>query len=333
MEEVENRVVDNAEHGGKRYIHILSIDVNNCQCDYDNIELPCKLCSDKGFPCGAEDKIWGEKKMRRCKKDDSLLQEHGDYEGEDGQVIEVVPQYVIESHNRTHAQPIELGTQGYNNKPLDIQSQSAEADLLYDGTAKDSIVLPSSIKVRADNSSCTALEHRTKDSIIEQLNTTFASIQPRRLSTVEFSAHIYKNFKSWPMLDQLSRLRGTSHFAHDDLVPFFLSYHRQNINNGHYFWYWDHYRFFKDGLLELSNQSDPLRYAIAAFSALIYSFKVDHQMKTFTFFFYAKALQQLQEVINTVSMDSEASVYTTVATILELACIEVCPCIKRLMLA
>jgi hypothetical protein len=32
-------------------------------------------------------------------------------------------------------------------------------------------------------------------------------------------------------------------------------------------------------------------------------------------------------------MDSEASLYTTIATILELASVEACPCIKNLMIA
>ena len=120
---------------------------------------------------------------------------------------------------------------------------------------------------------------------------------------------------------------------HDDLIPFFLSYHRQNINYGRYFWYCDHHRFIKEGLLDLAKQSDSLQYAIAAFSALIYSIQVDHHMKKFTFVFYSKAIQELQQVIDTDSVDSESSIYTTVATILELASVEVHPCTKSLMIS
>jgi len=68
--------------------------------------------------------------------------------------------------------------------------------------------------------------------------------------------------------------------------------------------------------------SDPLRYAVAAFSALIYSIQLDHHMKKYTFIFYAKAIQELQRVIDSDTTDSETSIYTTVATILELASIE-----------
>ena len=135
------------------------------------------------------------------------------------------------------------------------------------------------------------------------------------------------------MLDHLPCLYRTPRSIHDDMIPFFLSYHRQNITYGRYFWYCDHHRFIKKGLFDLAKQSDSLRYAIAAFSALIYSIQVDHYMKKFTFHFYAKAIQALQNVINADSMDSQTSVYTTVATILELASVEACPCTNGLMVA
>jgi hypothetical protein len=107
------------------------------------------------------------------------------------------------------------------------------------------------------------------------------------------------------------------------LIPFFLSYHKENITYGRYFWYLDPHEFIRNELVALSKQSEPLQYAIAAFSALIYSIQHDVRMKRFTFLFYAKAIQGLQQVINSDSMASEAAVYTTVAIILELASVDV----------
>lgn len=111
----------------------------------------------------------------------------------------------------------------------------------------------------------------------------------------------------------------------DDMIQFFLSFHRENINRGRYLWYYDYNQFIRKGLLDLAKQCDSLQYAIAAFSSLVYSLTVDRRGKQFAFLFYAKAVRQLQRMINTVSLDDEDSVHKTVATILELASVEVCP--------
>jgi hypothetical protein len=206
-----------------------------CQCVYDQLELSCKLCLEKGLTCIEEDKIWGPQRK---------------------------------SH------------------PIQISSEV--------GTIT---------------------------------NSTMSSI-------VQFPTYIrYDSDSPPPTLDYLSCQYRKPHTLREDLIPFFLSYHQQNINYGCYFWYCDHHRFIKEHLLDLAKQSDSLQYAIAAFSSLIYSIQVDRQMKKFTFFFYAKAIEKLQQVIDTDSMDSEASLYTTIATILELASVEACPCIKNLMIA
>jgi hypothetical protein len=166
------------------------------------------------------------------------------------------------------------------------------------------------------------VKYRTYDSITERFQASFANIPPW-VSTYEFPPSIYDGAGSSPRLNQ-SPLFRTPRPIRDDLIPFFLSYHRQNIDYGRYFWFCDPHRFIKESLLELTKQSEPLRYAVAAFSALIYSIQLDRRMKRFTFLFYAKAIQELQQVINFDSMDSMASIHTTVATILELASIEVC---------
>jgi hypothetical protein len=165
----------------------------------------------------------------------------------------------------------------------------------------------------------------------EQLQTAFVNMEPCGTGsfTVELPTYIDYDFDSWPMLDHLSCLYRTPRPIHDDMRPFFLSYHRKNINYGSYFWYCDHHQFIKKGLFDLAKQSDSLQYGIAAFSALIYSDQFDNSMRKFTFFFYAKGIQGLQQVINIDSMDSEVSLYTTIATILALASVEARPCTKR----
>ena len=205
-----------------------------CQCVYDQLELPCKMCFEKGLTCIAEDKTWGRQR---------------------------------ESY------PIRI---------------SSEVGAITNSTMPSTVQPPSNIFYDSDSS---------------------------------------------PILDHLSCQYRQPHPLCDDLIPFFLSYHQQNINYGCYFWYCDHHRFIKEHLFDLAKQSDSLQYAIAAFSSLIYSIQVDRQMEKFTFLFYAKAIQKLQQVIDTDSMDSEASVYTIVATILELASVEVSPCTKSLIIA
>ena len=154
------------------------------------------------------------------------------------------------------------------------------------------------------------LEYGVDDLISQQFHTAFINIQFRK--------------KGLSIVDHFPCLYKTPHPVHEDVIPFFLSYHQENIDYGWYFWPSDYHGFIKERLLELAKQSDALKYAVAAFSALVYSIQVNHHVKQYVFHFYAKTIQQLQQVINTDSVGSEVSLYTTVATILELASIEVC---------
>jgi len=159
------------------------------------------------------------------------------------------------------------------------------------------------------------------DSIAGRFQAAFVNTPPW-LQPCELPTNIYEGLNASPGTSPFPLFR-TPRPIQDDLIPFFLSYHRQNINYGRYFWYSDPHQFIKESLLDLTKQSESLQYAVAAFSALIYSIQVDQRMKRFTFLFYSKAIQELQQVINSSSINSEASMYTTVATILELASIEV----------
>ena len=154
----------------------------------------------------------------------------------------------------------------------------------------------------------------------------FVGIDPYTLapSTTDFFPHFYYGYDPSSLSTYSMGLYKSPYLTDDDWVPFFLSFHREKISSGHYFWYSDYYGFCTNGLLRMAERSVPLQYAVAAFSALIYSVRVDSRAKEFAFICYAKAVRQLQQMINSVSMDSEDSVYSTLATILELASVEVC---------
>lgn len=195
--------------------------------------------------------------------------------------------------------------------------QALQETALDDNSDSDDSICVSSTATSAGSPFLGLVRSRTYDPIAARFQAAFVNTAPW-LST--FDIPITPDLS--PKLSYLPLFR-TPRPIHDDLIPFFLSYHRQNINYGRYFWYSDPQRFIKEGLLDLAKESESLQYAIAAFSALIYSIQRDQRMKKFTFLFYAKAIQELQQVINNNSIDSEASLYTTVATILELASIEV----------
>jgi hypothetical protein len=189
--------------------------------------------------------------------------------------------------------------------------------------ADDSLRFSLATTSTPDSNSFAVVKVRTYDSIAEQFQAAFVNTPPW-LRTDVFTTGVYDSAGSPSRSTHLPLFR-TPCPIQDDLIPFFLSYHKKNINYGRYFWYLDPHQFIRDELVELSKQSQPLQYAIAAFSALIYSIQHDVRMKRFTFLFYAQAIHGLQEVINSDSMASEKAVYTTVAIILELASVEVRP--------
>jgi hypothetical protein len=198
-----------------------------------------------------------------------------------------------------------------------------DLDVLPDesSNAGDSMRFTLSTASPTYNNSFSVVKVSIYDSITERFQSAFFNTPPR-IPTYEIPKGFYDRAGSSLRSPRLPLFR-TPRPIHDDLIPFFLSYHKENINYGRYFWYLDPHEFIRNELVELSKQSEPLQYAIAAFSALIYSIQHDVRMKRFTFLFYAKAIQGLQQVINSDSMTSEAAVYTTVAIILELASVDV----------
>jgi hypothetical protein len=59
------------------------------------------------------------------------------------------------------------------------------------------------------------------------------------------------------------------------LVQVFLEFHRETVTYAHYFLFYDYPQLCQKLLFSMSDRFDSLRYAIAAFSALIYSVKID----------------------------------------------------------
>ena len=90
-------------------------------------------------------------------------------------------------------------------------------------------------------------------------------------------------------------------------VQFFLHYHRQAIVESHYFLYFDFNNFITTTLLTMAECSDALRYAIAAFSALIYSIKIDRTAREKAFEFYAVSIQELRLLLDRIPESTNES--------------------------
>jgi len=98
--------------------------------------------------------------------------------------------------------------------------------------------------------------------------------------------------------DQLSFLprqpRSTRHF----LVNYYLTYHHKFVNEFHYYSYFDYSRFFTESLFAMAEESDALTLGMAAMSALVYSQRLDPDIKPVSFALYSLALMELQRLIN-----------------------------------
>ena len=105
-------------------------------------------------------------------------------------------------------------------------------------------------------------------------------------------------------------------------VQFFLSFHQENINEFHYFCYHDYRKFCTTTLMTMVQQSDALLNAVVAFSALIYSIKIDRSARVQAFSYYALALQQLRILLDQITMNVD-EYHMTIATALQLACFDV----------
>ena len=80
---------------------------------------------------------------------------------------------------------------------------------------------------------------------------------------------------------------------HNPQLLFFLKYHDEAINHSHYTLFYDYNQLCTKSLLAIAEQYQPLRYIIAAFSALVYSSKI-YDTRAQAFFYYAQALREMR---------------------------------------
>ena len=103
-------------------------------------------------------------------------------------------------------------------------------------------------------------------------------------------------------------------------LRFLLRFHLEYVTHAHYFLFFRH----QEPIFALLEVFEPLRYSVAAFSALIYSMKVDIVAREQAFLYYALALQELRRLLEKVPTDLE-EYQGTVATVLQLSTFDVVP--------
>jgi hypothetical protein len=101
-------------------------------------------------------------------------------------------------------------------------------------------------------------------------------------------------------------------------IQLFFKFHRETITAAHYFRYFDLPELHTKWLPAMAEQCECLRYAMVAFSALIYSIKSNPGAREVAFYYYAMALQGLRSMLDT---DFECDYI--VATALQLSTIDV----------
>jgi hypothetical protein len=103
----------------------------------------------------------------------------------------------------------------------------------------------------------------------------------------------------------------------------FLGYHSTFICPGHYFYYADFDHFCDRGLLELTEYSSTLRYAVAAYSALLFSvYGHSREARVLAYTYYSQALHSVNKTIMT-SPTEDYSVFGVLAAVLQLTTFEV----------
>lgn len=107
-------------------------------------------------------------------------------------------------------------------------------------------------------------------------------------------------------------------------VQFFLKFHQDHVTRHHYFRLYDYNHFCTNGLRQMAEDCEALRYAIAAFSALIYSVNVDISAREHAFLYYASALQHLRGLLDQDDLDIKRY-HAAVATVLQLSTFDVLP--------
>ena len=79
----------------------------------------------------------------------------------------------------------------------------------------------------------------------------------------------------------------------------FLTYHDRFVIHNHYFLWQDYNNLCRHAIPEMARTFEPMKYAVAAYSALLFSiFWRDQRAKVYSFCYYAQSLRLLQTIIN-----------------------------------
>ena len=110
------------------------LELADLQCSYDDIDLPCSLCSEKGLRCTAADKIWGPKRELRqleIEKQNkrSMTRQRGDILS-DNDIIEIIPRQFPTPDEVLSTQLEAKYIQYFYENILDIYLISYSEDLL-----------------------------------------------------------------------------------------------------------------------------------------------------------------------------------------------------------
>lgn len=111
--------------------------------------------------------------------------------------------------------------------------------------------------------------------------------------------------------------------THHPQLLFFLKYHHETINHSHYCLFYDYHQLCTKSLLAIAEHYNPLRYAIVAFSALVYSVRTNVTREK-AFYYYALVLQKMRLRLGTPPTDID-EYQGMVATILQLSTFDVFP--------
>jgi hypothetical protein len=103
---------------------------------------------------------------------------------------------------------------------------------------------------------------------------------------------------------------------------FYLQYHREAISDAHYFRWYDYNKFCTKTIFTMAEESDAMRHALVAFSALIYSIKIHPPARVDAFLYYAMALRELHDLLGKAPMELWEC-QAAIATALQLSCFDV----------
>lgn len=115
-------------------------------------------------------------------------------------------------------------------------------------------------------------------------------------------------------------------------VTWYLTYHRRTVNSWQYYTYYDYNQLHTKVLFAMAEGCEALKFGMAAFSALLYSIRYDPAVKTFAFWFYSRALQEMAMLIKKPYLDA-VDTQMAIASAMQLSTFDVTSVVYPLMIA